>query len=378
MQTKKTSEKQYFQISIYTIIFFISTILFFLLCIPKTYSQKNNLNYKAVCFYYNWYGSVKVDGRSWHWEHPIMPQNASDTIIGFYHGNENIGANYYPELGEYSSADSCVVEKHMQQIATAGIGVIAVTWLGEDDYTFKSIPLILDAAYRQGIKVCFQIEPCVRKSAIATRNAVEFLITRFGKHPAFFNNIKTGRPMFFVYDSYVISAREWNDVFGVDGKNTIRKTIFDADMIGLWVTNDEQKFFLESGFDGFYTYFASAGFTYGSTPSNWKLLKKWADENNKIFIPSVGPGYIDSRIRPWNIRNTKSREDGTYYDRMFQAAIECKLNWIGITSFNEWHEGTQIEPAKSFMFENFIYEDYRKEKPDFYLLKTKFWLQKFK
>lgn len=63
---------------------------------------------------------------------------------------------------------------------------------------------------------------------------------------------------------------------------------------------------------------------------------------------------------------------------MFQAAIECKLNWIGITSFNEWHEGTQIEPAKSFMFENFIYEDYRKEKPDFYLLKTKFWLQKFK
>lgn len=42
-----------------------------------------------------------------------MPQNASDTIIGFYHANENIGANYYPELVEYSSADSCVVEKHV-------------------------------------------------------------------------------------------------------------------------------------------------------------------------------------------------------------------------------------------------------------------------
>ncbi len=389
MEIKITTEKSLFQLTLSHILFCIAhkvtvyfryflTILLFLFFITQTYGQQIKLNYKAICFYYNWYGSVKVDGSSWHWEHPIMRQNDKDTTTGLYSANGNIGANYYPESGEYSSSDSTVLEKHMQQIASAGIGVIAVTWLGEDDYTFKSVPLILNAANRYGIKVCFQIEPCVRKSAIATRNAVEFLITRFGKNPAFFKNTDTGKPMFFVYDSYVISAEEWNDVFGINGKNTIRKTLFDADMIGLWVTEDEQKFFLESGFDGFYTYFASSGFTYGSTPSNWSHLKKWGDENNKIFIPSVGPGYIDVRVRPWNAKNTKSREGGAYYDRMFEAALNSKVNWIGITSFNEWHEGTQIEPAKPFMHGNFKYEDYQPKKSNFYLLKTKFWLEKFK
>ena len=63
---------------------------------------------------------------------------------------------------------------------------------------------------------------------------------------------------------------------------------------------------------------------------------------------------------------------------MFQAALDSKVNWIGITSFNEWHEGTQIEPAKPFMNENFKYEDYQTQRSDFYLLRTKFWLGKFK
>jgi hypothetical protein len=30
---------------------------------------------------------------------------------------------------------------------------------------------------------------------------------------------------------------------------------------------------------------------------------------------------------------------------MFMSAINTNPDFIGITSFNEWHEGTQIEPA---------------------------------
>ena len=91
------------------ILFRIPTILLFLFFISQALGQKNKLNYKAICFYYNWYGSVNVDGAPWHWEHPIMPQNDKDTTRGFYPANGNIGANYYPEAGEYSSADSSVI-----------------------------------------------------------------------------------------------------------------------------------------------------------------------------------------------------------------------------------------------------------------------------
>ena len=66
------------------ILFRIPTIFFLLFCLTQAYGQKTKLNYYAICFYYNWYGSVKVDGSPWHWEHPIMPQNDKDTTSGFY------------------------------------------------------------------------------------------------------------------------------------------------------------------------------------------------------------------------------------------------------------------------------------------------------
>jgi glycoprotein endo-alpha-1,2-mannosidase len=355
----------------------ILLLLFFGSIFFSSAAQNAQLNYHAFCFYYNWYGSPELNGKPWHWAHPVMKKNDSDTTTGYFPGHGDIGSDYYPQLGEYSNADSTVIDQHMQQIASAGIGVIAVTWLGQEDYTFKSVPIILNAAGHYGIKVCFQIEPVVRKSALATRNAVEFIIREFGSYPAFYRNSQSKRPIFFVYDSYVITAKEWSSVFGKDGEHTIRNTPFDADMIGLWVTENEQKFFLESGFDGFYTYFASEGFTFGSTPSNWLSLQKWADENHKIFIPSVGPGYSDNRIRPWNSANTKDREKGNYYDRMFRMALRSNLKMIGITSFNEWHEGTQIEPAVPFSTGKFNYSNYDPLPPDYYLKRTKYWLEKF-
>ena len=65
-------------------------------------------------------------------------------------------------------------------------------------------------------------------------------------------------------------------------------------------------------------------------------MQKWAKENGKIFIPSVGPGYIDTRIRPWNGSVIRTRTDGQYYDAMYRKAIEAGVSAISITSFNEW------------------------------------------
>ncbi len=60
---------------------------------------------------------------------------------------------------------------------------------------------------------------------------------------------------------------------------------------------------------------------------------------NKVeFIPSVGPGYDDTSIRPWNKQNSKSRADGEYYSKYWDEAIKLKPKIISITSFNEWHE----------------------------------------
>jgi glycoprotein endo-alpha-1,2-mannosidase len=89
------------------------------------------------------------------------------------------------------------------------------------------------------------------------------------------------------------------------------------------------------GLDGFYTYFASDKFTAASSWSNWPKFAEFAEKHDLLFIPSVGPGYHDERIRPWNSENTKSRDNGKYYDRAWESALAAKPYIVSITSYNE-------------------------------------------
>ena len=81
--------------------------------------------------------------------------------------------------------------------------------------------------------------------------------------------------------------------------------------------------------------------------------------------------------RPWNAKNKKERENGGYYDQMWTAAHNIQPAMISITSFNEWHEGTQIEPAVPKILDSYTYSDYTPLEPDYYLKKTKEWIDKF-
>lgn len=92
---------------------------------------------------------------------------------------------------------------------------------------------------------------------------------------------------------------------------------------------------------------------------NWKNIKAFCNGNNLLFIPSVGSGYIDTSIRPWNNHNTRKRVNGQYYETAL-AALNTRLEIITITSFNEWHEGTQIERAVPKKTINHMYLDYHR------------------
>lgn len=67
---------------------------------------------------------------------------------------------------------------------------------------------------------------------------------------------------------------------------------------------------------GFYPYFASSGFSYGSTPHHWPDMVSFGKSHGLLPVLSVGPGYNDEKIRPWNKENTKPRRGG---HRTFRA-----------------------------------------------------------
>lgn len=132
-----------------------------------------------------------------------------------------------------------------------------------------------------------------------------------------------------------------------EGAHTVRGTAMDGVFIGLWLERQHGQELLDGGFDGLYSYFASAGFSYGSTLSAWPDMAGFARRHGLLFVPSVGPGYDDKKIRPWNAANTRGRDGTRYFDRMWEAALGAGVEAVSITSYNEWGEGTQVEPARS-------------------------------
>jgi glycoprotein endo-alpha-1,2-mannosidase len=329
------------------------------------------VNYNVHTFYYGWFGSPEKDGDYKHWNHSILPHWVDTTWnnLGNYPGGDDIGANFYPQLGCYSSNDPEIIELHTKQMRDAGTGVVALSWWGEGSFTDKSLKIFLDIAHKYGLKVAFHIEP-IYKTGEEFKAHIKYIVDNYSKHPAFYRH--NGKPFYYLYNSYKLNYQKWQHILQPDSVSTIRGTPLDGIFISLWTLRKDGEFALVSGFDGVYTYYASDGFRHGSTTSNWPSMAKYARDNDLIFIPCVGPGYIDTRIRPWNDENTRSRDGGQYYKRMFMNAVNTDPDFIGITSFNEWHEGTQIEPAIPKRIPSYTYEDYGKDTdPLFYIEQTR-------
>lgn len=333
---------------------------------------------RAHSFYYTWYGNPETNGQWRHWDHAVMARTKDQehTCVP----PDDIGANFYPAMGLYSSLNPDDVRVHMQQLRRAGVGVVSATWWGRGDYTDKTLEVLFDVAATENIKVNFHIEPFSGRNGETLREALVYLLDKYGDHPALYREpALNNRPMAYVYDSYLTPAEDWATVLSPDGENTIRGTKYDAAVIGLWVKDlvREGKFMLAGHFDGVYTYFGIDGFTYGSTVENWPKIAEWAEGHGKVFIPSVGPGYEDRKIRPWNGRNFRPRENGAYYDRCFKAALDVDPPFISISTFNEWHEGTQIAPAIPKQVEGVKYLDYEDRDPHWYLDRTRYWLERW-
>lgn len=336
---------------------------------------------KVHVFYYTWYANPEIDKAWKHWNHPTIESNPNVTPLQRT-CPDDIAANFYPELGLYSSMDPNIIDSHMKMIKQAGSSVIVTTWWGPGHLSDRVIPLLLDGAEDNGIKIAFHIEPYRGRIARSTDQILEdikYIIDNYGDHPATYKpETFDGRPVFYYYDVYLDNIKDWKPVLKEEGEKNIRGTKYDSVIIGLLLNKEDIQFIKESGMDGFYTYFAVHDtFSWGANSENWNQLSRLAKQNNLIFIPSVGPGYNDLRVRRWNKENVRGREQGKYYDRHFKRAIKCDPPFISITSFNEWHEGTIIEPAVPKKAGGVVYDDYLPHDPEYYLNRTRYWTKKY-
>ena len=251
----------------------------------------------------------------------------------------------------------------MADAIQAKIGVLVYGWTGQAENpravdgeginTDVFVHPILDAihATKSPIRVAFHIEPYVGRNAASVADDLDYLHGNyFGKEDVIYSI--DGKPVVYIYDSYRTPATEWASVFACDATSSSSSPLCvrgdpsrDVFVFGLCLDRGCVRDAATAGFDGIYTYFASDGTSYGATTSSWASLVKDAHAAGLVVSLSVGPGYDDTRIRPWNGAATRDRKGGAYYDAMWDAALAAGADYVSITSFNEWGEGTQIEPA---------------------------------
>jgi glycoprotein endo-alpha-1,2-mannosidase len=295
---------------------------------------------RVSAFYYPWYGTATLDGAFQHWaQRGHTPPN-------------DIASAYYPLRGLYSSSDRLVTAQQMEDMHTAGIDEIAVSWWGQGSPEDGRLAEVVAAARADGINVAVHLEPYAGRTVASTVADLAYLRT-YG--------IRT----FYVYRPLDLPVADWaaaKAALHAGGSTVFAQTA----LVGAAAAG---------GFDGVYTYDIVV-----YSANKFARLCTQAHALKLLCAPSVGPGY-DAR-RGSGDPVVKPRRNGATYDSMWKMAIAAGADRVTITSYNEWHEGTQIEPASSGptrrgRYRYLTYEGawglHGVEAEDAYLARTRYW-----
>jgi len=257
----------------------------------------------------------------------------------------------------YLSSDPATAAQHVAWAREAGIDVLVSAWFGPRDNnpTEANFKQLLTAAQRGGTRAALLLETDSDEffpNRDALVRALRHALDMHANHPAYLR--VDGRPVIMV----------WNpkSAFGADGQRVNAKNAaavrawtslldeVDPQRRALWMA--EGDFFdLLTVFDGIFPYSiawspnpANQLASYGQTVRS----RATALGERKVWAATAMPGYDDTRIHGRAGTFAVAREDGAYYERTFTGAINSRPDWVVITSFNEWLEGTQIEPAKTY------------------------------
>jgi hypothetical protein len=256
---------------------------------------------RSSIFFYPWYSNMRHDGHYAHWTE------------GGHAPPFDLASHFFPARGAYSSGDPRVLRAQMRDIAAAGVDEVASSWWGRGSREDARLGAVIRAGKLRALQVAVQLEPYTGRTVESVGADLRYLRG-------------LGVRNVYVYRSGDFSTEEWTAV-------TRQPT-----GIRLFAQTNRVGFAAKAGFAGFYTYDI---LLYGGR--KFSRLCAQAHALGILCAPSVGPGYA-ARQATGDVR-VKPRLFGATYDSMWSAAARADADLVTITSYNEWGEGTQIEPA---------------------------------
>ncbi|MGD1085608.1 MAG: glycoside hydrolase family 99-like domain-containing protein, partial [Verrucomicrobiota bacterium] len=287
--------------------------------------------HEVLAFYYTWYGRPE---RQDHWVH-WGGENTTN--------HSTPQTTHYPARGAYDSQDPALVDAHILEAKSSGVSGFIATWWGQGTYEDRSFALLLARAEQKEFKASLYWETAPGSGREQIDGAIAdwvYVLSRYGANKAFLKVDQ--RPVIFVYGRVMgqVPLASWPAI--------IEETRAQAGDF-LLIADGYQPAFARL-FDGVHTYNNCAEVK-DKSPD---VLRTWAARNyadavslsrqhRRISCVTVIPGYDDTKVRKPGL--VASRQDGQTYAVLWEEAIRAQPDWVLITSWNEWHEGSEIEPS---------------------------------
>jgi glycoprotein endo-alpha-1,2-mannosidase len=256
---------------------------------------------RSAIFFYPWYSNPAHDGGYAHWQQ------------GNHAPPLDVASAFYPARGAYSSGSRRVLAAQMREIRRAGVDEVVSSWWGRGSPEDKRLAAVMRAAKRRSLRVAAQLEPYEGRSIDSMAADLTYIRS-------------LGIRDVYIYRSNDFRADEWTQIT----RQPMGLRLFgQTSLVG---------FAARAGFAGFYPYDIVV-----YDAAKFDRLCGQARSYGILCAPSVGPGY-DAAAATGDT-HVKDRLKGVTYDSMWSAALRAGADLVTITSYNEWGEGTQIEPA---------------------------------
>jgi len=242
----------------------------------------------------------------------------------------------------YRSADRATIERHVAQAQSAGLTAFVQSWLGpqvENNQTETNFRTLLDVAQARGFNAAVDFEttsPFLADSGAVTA-ALSTLLATHAQHPAYLRY--QGKPIIFFWRQQRFTVDEWRNI-----RNQV-----DPNRTTHWIAEGVDIEY-QAIFDGHHLYSIAWADSPAGQMAKWgDRVRSYESENSvdRLWVATAMPGYDDTRL-PRADAFSVSRRNGDYYRESWQGALASQPDMLIITSFNEWPEGTHLEPSESY------------------------------